>query len=56
VRPGECLWSIAQNHLGANATPAAVARLVNRLWELNAERIATGDPDLVMVGTPLRMP
>lgn len=56
VRPGECLWSIAQNHLGANATPAAVARLVNRLWELNAERIATGERDLVMVGTPLRMP
>jgi len=28
---------------------------VNRLWELNADRIATGQPDLLMVGTVLRL-
>jgi len=28
---------------------------VNRLWNLNAERIATGEPDLLMVGTVLRL-
>lgn len=56
VQPGESLWSIAQARLGADAGPAAVARLVNRLWELNAGRIATGDPDLIMVGTLLRLP
>ena len=34
---------------------AAIAREVNRLWELNRERIGTGDPDLVMVGTRLML-
>jgi hypothetical protein len=42
--------------LGADASPAEIARKVNRLWSLNAERIATGDPDLLMVGTQLRLP
>lgn len=56
VRPGESLWSIAEGHLGAGATPAHTARTVNRLWELNADQIATGDPDLLMPGTVLRMP
>lgn len=55
VRPGESLWSIAQQRLGAGASPGQVARLVNWLWELNAGRIATGDPDLIMVGTLLRL-
>jgi len=56
VRPGESLWSIAENHLGAGATPADTARAVNRLWELNADQIATGDPNLLMPGTVLHMP
>lgn len=56
VRQGECLWSIAHDQLGGAATPAQVARLVNRLWELNQERIATGEPDLLMVGTELQLP
>jgi len=56
VRAGECLWSIAYDQLGAGATPAAVARMVNRLWQLNADRIATGNPDLLMVGTTLKLP
>ncbi len=56
VRPGECLWSIAADQLGADATPAAVARMVNRLWQLNAGRIATGNPDLILVGTTLELP
>jgi hypothetical protein len=29
---------------------------VNRLWELNQERIGTGEPDLLMVGTELQLP
>ena len=56
VRAGECLWSIARDQLGAGATPAAIARMVNRLWELNADRIATGDPDLIVTGTTLELP
>ena len=35
---------------------ARVAREVNRLWTLNSERIGTGDPDLLMVGTRLTLP
>jgi len=53
VRPGESLWSIARDLIGNEASVAAVAREVNRLWELNSARIATGDPDLLIAGTRL---
>ncbi len=53
VRPGESLWSIAADLLGDRATVPQVAREVNRLWELNDERIRTGDPDLLYAGTRL---
>jgi LysM domain len=53
VQPGDSLWSIAKRLLGSNASPAGIAREVNRLWSLNRDRIATGDPDLLMVGTRL---
>ena len=53
VLPGESLWSIAQDVLGDGASVAKIARKVNRLWELNSDRIGTGDPDLLMVGTKL---
>jgi hypothetical protein len=55
VRPGDSLWSIARRLLGPGASAGRIAREVNRLWELNRERIATGDPDLLMVGTKLRL-
>lgn len=53
VFAGESLWAIATDLLGREATPAAVAREVHRLWQLNRDRIATGDPDLLIVGTRL---
>jgi hypothetical protein len=53
VAPGECLWSIAAAMLPAGASNAEVAAEVRRLWNLNASRIGTGDPDLLMVGTKL---
>ncbi len=56
VRQGESLWSIAHDQIGGDATPAQIARLVNRLWELNRKRIGTGEPDLLMVGTELQLP
>ena len=56
VQRGESLWSIASDLLGHQASPARVAREVNRLWELNSSRIATGNPDLLMVGTTLKLP
>ena len=55
VQPGDSLWSIAKRLLGADASPARIAGEVNRLWSLNEGRIGTGDPDLLMVGTELRL-
>jgi hypothetical protein len=55
VQPGESLWSIATKLLGPSASPAQIAREVNRLWELNKDRIGTGNPDLLMAGTKLRL-
>jgi Tfp pilus assembly protein FimV len=53
VLAGESLWSIARDIVGGDASVAAVAREVNRLWELNTARIGTGDPDLLIAGTRL---
>jgi hypothetical protein len=53
VFEGESLWVIASAILGRDATVARVAREVHRLWELNRERIGTGDPDLLLIGTKL---
>jgi hypothetical protein len=55
VETGESLWSIADDLLGGDASPARIAREVHKLWELNKKRIGTGDPDLLMVGTRLRL-
>ena len=55
ARAGESLWSIARDMLGGTASTAQIAREVNRLWELNQDRIGTGDPDLLMVGTRLTL-
>ena len=55
VQRGESLWSIASDRLGDGASVTQVSREVSRLWELNAERIGTGSPDLVYAGTRLRL-
>ena len=55
VQAGESLWSIASDILDPRASPLQIAREVHRLWELNKDRIATGDPDLLMTGTRLRL-
>lgn len=56
VQRGESLWSIAKGLAGPEATNAEIASLVNRLWELNANSIGTGNPDLIAVGQKLRLP
>lgn len=55
VRAGECLWSIAEAVLPPGASDARVATEVARLWRVNAARIGTGDPNLIMAGTVLRL-
>jgi resuscitation-promoting factor RpfA len=55
VQPGDSLWRIAARHLGPDATTAKTAREVNRLWELNQQRIGTGNPDLIFPGQTLTM-
>jgi hypothetical protein len=55
VRPGDSLWSIARRLLGPDVSNGQIAREVNRLWQLNDERIGTGDPSLLHIGTELRL-
>jgi len=55
VRHGDSLWSIARRMLGMEASVGEIAGEVNRLWELNRDRIATGNPSLLLVGTELEL-
>lgn len=55
VRKGESLWSIAQRWLGPDVTDTDVFYEVRRLWSLNADRIPSGDPDLILPGLWLRL-
>jgi hypothetical protein len=55
VRSGESLWTIAEGLLGPGASAMSIAAEVARLWELNRDRIPSGDPDLIAVGEQLRL-
>jgi len=55
VQRGESLWTIARDRLDSGATSAEIAREVQRIWDLNADAIGTGDPNLVMAGQKLRL-
>jgi nucleoid-associated protein YgaU len=56
VRRGDTLWAIAERMLGGEASAVEVARLVERIWELNAASIGTGSPDMIRPGQQLRLP
>ena len=56
VAEGDSLWTIARELLGADASAAEIARTANRLWLLNADRIATGSPDLILAAQRLALP
>jgi hypothetical protein len=56
VQAGESLWSIAAELLGPGASTDEIARAVERLWQLNAGRIGSGDPDLIVAGERLVLP
>lgn len=55
VARGDSLWSIARRRAGAGAGDAAVSREMLRLWNANEHRIGTGDPNLILPGTRLRV-
>jgi hypothetical protein len=55
VAPGESLWSIAEGLIGHDASATRIAAEVARLWELNRDRIPSGDPDLIAVGQQLKL-
>jgi LysM domain len=54
VEPGDSLWAIAQERLGAGASPEQVAEEVERIHALNRGRIAD-DPNLLFPGQELRL-
>jgi hypothetical protein len=47
------LWSIAGDLLGRHASRARIAAKVQDVWQLNRERIGSGDPDVLPAGTKL---
>jgi hypothetical protein len=55
IRHGQSLWTIAQGLVARPASIAEVALEVGRLWQLNANRIGTGNPDLIFPGLELRL-
>jgi LysM repeat protein len=55
VHAGDSLWSISQERLGPNATPAQIADEVERIYALNREQIGD-NPNLILVGQELLVP
>jgi len=53
VQQGDCLWHIAAALLPADADETQIENEVARLWQLNEDRIGTGDPSLIYAGTEL---
>ncbi len=55
VRPGDSLWSITAEALGARARAAELSAGWQRLYRAN-RRLVGEDPDLLLPGTILRLP
>src|ERR671911_55900 len=49
VEPGDSLWSISEEHIGPGATPEQITYEVERIFELNRERIGE-NPHLIFPG------
>ena len=56
VQLGDALWPIARQHLARSSSVTEIARQVEDLENLNRDRIASGDPDLLEAGEELRLP
>ena len=55
VRPGDALWRVAERHLARSGSVKEIAKQVQALESLNADRIASGDPDVLETGEELRL-
>lgn len=55
VSPGDSLWSVSQEQIGPDATPQQIAYEVERIFELNRDRIGE-DPNLIFLGQELLVP
>jgi len=55
VRPGDCLWTIAERELPPRASDAAVSGYVDAWYAANAATIGP-DPDLILPGSHLDRP
>ena len=56
VRSGDSLWRIAGRVLGADVGNAQIEREVVAIWDANAARIGTGDPNLIFPGQRIHLP
>jgi LysM repeat protein len=56
VRPGDSLWSIARRIAGPSASNDQVEKKLVAVWDMNAKRIGTGDPNLIFPGQRLMLP
>jgi hypothetical protein len=54
VRPGDCLWSMSQRLLPADATPQQIYNEVARIYALNRGQIGE-DPNLIYAGQVLKV-
>jgi hypothetical protein len=55
VRPGDSLWTISSERLGADATPQQIAEEAERIYALNRDRIGP-DPDVLFPDQELSVP
>ena len=55
VRPGDTLWTISTERLGADATPQQTASEAERIYALNRDQIGP-DPNLIFPGQELSVP
>jgi Tfp pilus assembly protein FimV len=56
VKSGDSLWSIASQLVGSSATDEQIQQKLTEIWNMNATRIGTGDPNLLFAGQRLMLP
>jgi len=56
VQTGDCLWWVAMHLVGYRSSPAKIEHEVVELWDANARRIGSGDPNKIYPGQTLVIP